>query len=467
MMKPSKALSRIVFVIALASLSTARARAQLVLGDPEHLDVSPEDAESLDVTPKGNFVQVAVLAGDSNTVPVVHHRGKAVDPFVHLYTVDVGPGEITDVAIHPQGLFSIAALRDLGPHEDQSELVVIRSKSTGPRIPVGPNADGIEISPDGNTLVVAVEKGLAIHVYDLSRGAQNIELTAVVSEDAMRAFYDDEDPRLQDDIEPESVAISKDSSFALVSIQDTSSVAAVSLSVVAEQHARGLPPEDVGDLALIDVAHLPFGFVGEDGDLFGVRPDGLSISPDMTFAMTANEGDGDARHLMGLSVLDLRDGLADITVVATHCIFDIDTTLLDDTGFTDCPVDFHVARPVPFPSRADDLPRLDPSDVDLVERGGIVAAVMAIQRNAKDEDRPSVLLMDVSGALAGTPPRKLDRKNVGLGDRPPRTEEIDTTDDARWTFVSIRRDDANLARLELIETHGERKDGSASIRRPR
>jgi hypothetical protein len=75
--------------------------------------------------------------------------------------------------------------------------------------------------------------------------------------------------------------------------------------------------------------------------------------------------------------------------------------------------------------------------------------------------------MDMSGALAGTPPRKLDRKNVGLGDRPPRTEEIDTTDDARWTFVSIRRDNANFARLELIETDGESKNDSAKVSRPR
>jgi hypothetical protein len=456
MMKQSKALSLIVLVIILANLDTAPA--QLVLGDPEHIDVSPEDAESLDVTPKGDLVQVAVLPGDYNTVVVVDHREKAVNPFVQLYTVGVGPGEIADVAIHPKGRFSIAAVRGLGPGEDHTELVVIRGNSTGPRIPVGANADSIKISPDGNSLVVAVEKGLAIHVYDLSRGAQNIELTAVVVEDAMRAFYDDEDPRLQNDIEPESVAISKDSTFALISIQDTSSVAAVSLSVVAEQHALGLSPEDVGDLALMNVVHLPFGFVGEDGDLFGVSSDGLSISPDMTFALTANEADGDARHLMGLSILDLRDGLADITVVATHCIFDIDTTLLDGTRLASCPVDLDAHRPVPFPSGADELPRLDPCDVDLVERGGIVAAVMAIERNAKDEDRPSVLLMDVSDALAGTPPRKLDRKNVGLGDRPPRTEAIDTTDDGRWTFVSIRRDDADFARLELIETDRGRKE---------
>jgi hypothetical protein len=87
--------------------------------------------------------------------------------------------EITDIAIHPQGCFSIAAVRDLGPGEDRSELVVIRGNSNGPRIKVGPNADGIKISPDSNTLVVAVGKGLAIHVHDLSRGAPNIELTAV------------------------------------------------------------------------------------------------------------------------------------------------------------------------------------------------------------------------------------------------------------------------------------------------
>lgn len=455
-MKHFKPLSVIVLLVAssiawtLAMAPMNRAPAQLVLGDPEHLVISREDTEGLDVSPEGKLVQVAVLPGDTSTVPVVEHREGAAKPFVSLHTVDVGAGEITDIAIHPGGDFSIAAVRDLGPGKDQSELVVIVGRSASRRIPVGPNADGIKISPDGTMLVVAVEKGLAIHVYDLSGGPQSIELTAVVSERTMRSFYDSDDPRLLGDIEPEAVAISKDSSFALVTIQDTSSVAALNLSLVAEKHAQGLSPADVGDLALANVVHLPFGFEGEDKDLFGVMPDGLSISPDMTFAVTANEADGDVRHLMGLSVLDLRDGLDNITVVATHSIFDIDGTLLHRTGFDSFSVNYDARRPVPFPAGADKLPRLDPSDVDLVERGGIVAAVMALKRNAKGEERPSVLLMDASDALAGVPPRALDRKQVGLGDRPPRTEAIDTTEDARWTFVSISRDRASFARLELI-----------------
>lgn len=425
---------------------------QLILGDPENVDVSDDDAESLAITPKGNFVQVAVLPGASNTVPTVLHRQNAVDPFRLLYTLDLGAGEITDVAFHPKGSFRIASVRGLGPGEDESELVVIRGNSTGPRIPVFAEVDGIKISPDGDLLVAAVEEGRAIHVYDLSHGAQNIELIAAIDEDALRAFYDDTDPRLEENLEPESVAISRDSSWALVTIQDTSSVAGVDLNVALEQHDLGASPEEAGDMALVTVVHLPFGFIGEDGALYGVEPDGISISPDMTFAMTANEADGDALHLQGLSVLDLRDGLAGMSVVATHCIFDIDTTLLDDTGVASCPVDFDAVPPVPFPAEAADLARLDPSDVDLVERGGIVAAVMALERNAKDEDQPSVLLMDATDALTGSPPLKLDRKNVGLGDRPPRTEAIDTTKDGRWTFVSISRDDAEFARLELIET---------------
>jgi hypothetical protein len=38
-----------------------------------------------------------------------------------------------------------------------------------------------------------------------------------------------------------------------------------------------LTPEQIGDMALKNVIHLPFGFVGNNGTLFGVEPDGSGL----------------------------------------------------------------------------------------------------------------------------------------------------------------------------------------------
>ena len=70
-MKSSEALLLVALMVGLETPDTAHA--QVVLGDPEQVDVSSDDAESLGIIPKGNFIQVAALPGASNTVPVVLH----------------------------------------------------------------------------------------------------------------------------------------------------------------------------------------------------------------------------------------------------------------------------------------------------------------------------------------------------------------------------------------------------------
>ena len=121
----------------------------------------------------------------------------------------------------------------------------------------------------------------------------------------MAAYYNNV-PNPTNSIEPEAVGISSDSSFALVTIQDSSSVASLSLDVVALGQQQGLSPQQIGNLALKGVLHLPFGFIGRNGALFGVEPDGVGSQ---TFhPIVANEANSKL-GMAGFSVIDLRNGL--------------------------------------------------------------------------------------------------------------------------------------------------------------
>ena len=127
------------------------------------------------------------------------------------------------------------------------------------------------------------------------------------------------------------MTFSPDGGLAFVSLQDQSSVAVI----------------DMTTLSLVNVVHLPFGFLvqtdtDENGDPvfepFGVEPDGMDVSKDGIFLITANEASGDAGHLQGISIVDLRNGPLNIPEPVTYCIFDIDPSLLNGTGLASCPV---------------------------------------------------------------------------------------------------------------------------------
>lgn len=215
-----------------------------------------------------------------------------------------------------------------------------------------------------------------------------------------------------------------------------------------------------GDLALKNVIHLPYGFKGNNGALFGVEPDGVGISPDGTFAILAHETNQRAKHLQGFSVIDLRAGLENMTQ-QSYCIFDIDPTLLANTVLSECPF---AAPAAPYPTDANKLPRLDPASVEIVDRGGQLLAALAIERydpsatqlaaSTKNETRGSVLFLDVAQALSGVPDNvavKIDRVPIGMVGA--RIEAIDSAKAGRWIFVSISNggaDRGTFARLELL-----------------
>lgn len=420
--------------------------------------------EGLSVSSDGRFIMIsspiaqdAAATNFSSFVPHLVHKPLAPEPFNLTHNLSLAPlgfGEVTDVAVLPGGPFGLAVVRSDGVSPENA-LLAIRGNQVLQRISIPASPDGMKVSPDGRYAIVAVEKGGEIRIYDVSGGAGQIELAALVTMQALAAYYVNV-PNPTNVIEPEAVGISADSSFALVTLQDSSSVAALSLDAVATGQMAGLSPEQIGDAALKNVIHLPFGFKGNNGALFGVEPDGVAISPDGSFAMLAHEANNRAKHLQGFSVIDLRGGLANMSA-NTYSIFDLDPTLLANTGLAGAPV---VAPGDPYPAAATRLPRLDPASFEIVQRGGKTIAVFVIERydpspaqlaaSANNETRGSVLFLDAGQALSGIF-EKIERVSVGVARA--RLEVIDSAQAGRWIFISISNggaDRGTCARLELL-----------------
>jgi hypothetical protein len=419
--------------------------------------------EGLSVSPNGKFIMVSSPATDAagllftSSVPHLVHSPLAREPFNLVHQIDLhalGYGESTDVGILPSGLFGLTVVR-AAPGAPFNGVLAIRGNEIRQSIPIPQAPDGMKISPDGKYAVVAVEKGGEIRIYDLEGGAGQIQLVAIVSKAALQAHFVGV-PNPVNALEPEAVGISYDSSFALVTLQDCSSVAGLSLDAVTLGQQQGLAPEVIGAQALKKVVHLPYGFVGNNGALFGVEPDGVGISPDGSFAVLAHEANNRAKHLQGISVLDLRNGIENMTA-KSYSIFSLDPSLLANTGLAAAPM---VAPGDPYPTAANRLPRLDPASAEIVHRGGQTVACVVIERydassaqtsaSSNNENRGSLLLLDAGQALDGVF-SKLER--VPLGVSGARLEVIDSAQGGRWIFVSISNgggDRGTLARVELL-----------------
>jgi len=415
--------------------------------------------EGLSVSSDGLLLMVSSpIAGPggafTSSVPQAIHAPWTPQVFFPIHNLSLaGMGEVTDVAVVPNRLFGLAVVRG-DTINTNSALLVVRGNQILHSIPIPQNPDGMKVTPDGRYAVVAVEKGGDIRIYDLLLGPGRVRLAAQITKAAIAAYFVGV-PNPVDAAEPEAVGISSDSSFALVTLQDCSSVVAVDLDAVRWGQRRGWTPEQIGNAALKNVVHLPFGFIGNNGALFGVEPDGVGISPDGKFAMLAHEANQRAKHLAGFSVLDLRGGLQNITA-HTYSAFDVDPSLLANTGLTTPPL---VAPGAPYPADANKLPRLDVASVEIVNRCREIVAAVAIERydpsaaqlaaSASNETRGSVLFLKGDEALDGVF-RVLGRVPVGVSGG--RIEVIDSADHGHWFFVSISNGggtNGTVARLEL------------------
>ena len=421
-------------------------------GDPIYLNLPGNEAETLDVGQNGHLIAVTVaeevpdIKDDAyiSSIAVVEHRPHAEVPLREKFTVSLGPGEITDVAVDPEGHFMIANIcaDDLN---EINQLVLLRDDKEVSRIDLPDSADGIKLSPDGNYLVVAIEKNEMVQIYRVTEKGQDLKLVAEMGRDSFDPFFIGEEDRLaREDLEPESVVFTPDGAMALVTLQEQASVAIIDMKALRD--GRQVGPVEAGERVLANVVHLPFGLKNSRGRLVGGAPDGLSVSPDGSFALIANEADSRSKHLMGLSVIDLRGGPRDIPEPITYCIFDLDTSLLDGTGLSSCP---EAGANGEYPDDADLLPRLDPNNTVVIDRGGRLIGAVNIERATEVQDRGSVLFLDVTGAHEGKAPIKIERKLVGMG-QGARPEGLRATND-RYVFVAIQNDGGTLARFDLGE----------------
>jgi DNA-binding beta-propeller fold protein YncE len=390
----------------------------------------------------------------TSSVPQAVHAPWTPEIFFPFANLQLGQGESTDVAVVPNRLYGLVVVRGDTVNTHHA-LHAIRGERILQSIPIPDSPDGMKVTPDGRYAIVAVEKGGDIRIYDLLLGPGRIRMVARVTRAAIAAYFVGV-PNPVDAAEPEAIAVASDSSFALVTLQDCASVVAVDLNVVRRLGQRqNLTPEQIGDVALKNVVHLPFGFVGNNGALFGVEPDGVGIAPDKSFAIVAHEANQRAKHLAGFSVLDLRNGLENITA-QSYSAFDVDPSLLANTGLAAVPI---VAPGAPYPTDANKLPRLDVASAEIVQHCGQTVCALAIERydpsaaqlaaSPVNETRGSVLFMDVGRALNELFP-VIDRLPVGVSGA--RIEVIDSADHGRWFFVSISNGggtNGTVARLEL------------------
>ncbi|HET6406817.1 MAG TPA: hypothetical protein VFG14_02965 [Chthoniobacteraceae bacterium] len=398
----------------------------------------------------------------SSFVPGFRHIPRQNDPFSPNSNPAL-PGEVTDVAALLSGGFDIAVVRS-DSNSPVNALISLKDGTVINQYPIPAQPDGMEVTPDGTYAIVAVEKGGEIRIYDLSRGPEAITLVAVVTRAALVAYFQNMPERAGVDyanVEPEAVGIAADSSFALVTIQDAASVAIIDLAAMSQAiEEGGLTPDQVGDRTLKNVVHLPFGIKGSNGALFGVEPDGVAISPDGDFALLALEANQRAKHIQGIAVLDLRNGLTGNIPTTSYSIFGVDPSLLANTGLTEAPD----ASATFYPSDANKLPRLDPAGIKMVKFEQTVVAPLVIERydpsaaqvtaSTTNEVRGSVLFLDVTNVLSTglTPANVL--KRLRIGEPGSRLEGIDTAQHGRWIFVSISNGGGtkgSAVRLEIIK----------------
>jgi DNA-binding beta-propeller fold protein YncE len=381
-------------------------------------------------------------------------------------SVDLGSGEATSVAAHPLRRFAVVAVKDsMKPDVHPGKLLIVEAGRTAATVAVGPGPDSVAVSPDGRFAVVACEAQTpddddgegqlpgddlpgSIEVLEIEPSQPSPRIAAIIT---ARALYErlGRDPDRAADpraIEPEFVAIAPDSSYALVTLQEQSAVAVVDLAGLRRlrRERADAPAEEVGRRCLLDVVLLSHGYRDPKGLVRGVHPDGIAISPDGSFAVTANEAHPKARHLQGISFLDLRGGPGRVRVAAHHSIFDLDPTLT-----LRAPERQVVRRKgKAAPRKPVRLPRLDPEGVAVGRQGGLLLVALAIERQGPSDQAGSVLFLDPAGALEGGWPRKIARRVVGANEG-ARPETLRFSSDGSFLYVASERDGGTLSVIGL------------------
>lgn len=259
-------------------------------------------AEIIDASPDGNTL-VFTNAGDRQVgfIDITDPRNPQ-----SIGTIEVD-GEPTSVAITPNGRYAIAAVLDLIDSDagetiadQQPGVLVVIDMATRqivgevPLLGIGP--DSLDISPDGRTVVVAIEDeedtdnlpgtrpgSLNLVALNYDNLAQSVVTSIALDLTGLAGVNYAADPQ------PEFVKFSPDGELVAVTLQENNAIALIDVDEqsVVRIFSAGTSVHERADLTEDGEISLTEAFEGRR------EPDAILFTPDGKYLLTANEGDTD------------------------------------------------------------------------------------------------------------------------------------------------------------------------------
>lgn len=268
--------------------------------------------------------QLFITNAEQNTVDIVDISNPSNLNFIDRIPLDAYGAGVNSVAAH-NGVIAIAVEAD--SKQDVGQVVFFDAQGTYLNsVTVGALPDMVTFTPDGTKVVVAnegepnsyheadsIDPYGSVSIIDISTGINTAQVKTVdfrkfnfysetVQASGIRIFGPD--ANIAQDLEPEYIAVSGDSSTAWVSLQENNALAVVDLN---EGNITELLPLDYKKLSLqgnaidasdkdgaINIHHW------EDIPLYGMyQPDAIATytaNDGQTYILTANEGDSRADY---------------------------------------------------------------------------------------------------------------------------------------------------------------------------
>lgn len=253
-----------------------------------------------------------------NQIDVVDFSDPQFPVKVSFIDIGIYGGKVNSVDVH-EGMLAAAIESEV--KTDDGKVIVFNTQDLSEIVVVGVGAlpDMVTFSPDGNFIlsanegepndeytidppgtvsIIEVQKGFRVTTLDFSRFAR---LEKLLRLKGLRIFG--KDASFAQDIEPEYIAISKNSKFAWVSLQENNAIALID---IPSKNIVKILPLGFKDYSLpknsIDPSNEDGGINFGTWPVYGMyQPDGIAVldNDNAPFVYTANEGD--SRDYSGFS----------------------------------------------------------------------------------------------------------------------------------------------------------------------
>lgn len=372
----------------------AHADPGLVLVGTYDTGLGGSGAEIIDIRMPQGFATVTNTGGDSpgnSSIDVIKVNDVAAPKLIRRVLLQDTSRIVNSVAMHPSEDYFLVVQGGSSPAATGTPGSISAYRITNGAFlcttTVGIQPDSVAISPDGTTAIVANEAegfarndnggpgtvsrlslaGFKPQTPDCSQFASTtIALPSAAGTPGFTTSRTDDIARLPIDnspgtLEPESVAFSPDSRYAFVTLQENNGVARIDLATNAVTYF-GLGT--VNHLADVSTTG---GYQPVESYTQFREPDGIKVTPDGRYFVTANEG-------------DTRDGAggSGIRGGRTVSVFDATTgALLGDTGIEldDLANDNGV-----YPDGRSNRGGSEPEVLDLAEFGGRTWVAVSLER---------------------------------------------------------------------------------------